>query len=121
MLLNNEEKLKVIIEHLSMENINLEINLTKYLVYIGKNNNVLNIQPLELNNKFIELSKPSNTYCKENYIDYNFIVDQIVDMSAPYLETQRDRKKINLYNKSNTVYFVILLETPFKVEKETFT
>ena len=90
MLLNCEETFKIIISYLSIEHTALEINLSKYLVYIGKNNNVLNIQPKELNSKYVELSKvshplfillflikTSNFSCKNDCIDYNYIVDEV--------------------------------------------
>ena len=74
MLLNCEEQFKIITAYLSSENQTLELNLTKYLLYIGKNNNVLNIQPSELNSKFVELSKVSSIDISISYICYHYIL-----------------------------------------------
>ena len=49
-----------------------------------KNN--LTIQPRIVNERFNELNKVFNSYCKVNYIDYNNAVDKILQMSLPYNE-----------------------------------
>ena len=49
-----------------------------------KNN--LTISPRIVNERFNELNKNFNTYCKINYIDYNNAVDKILQMSLPYNE-----------------------------------
>jgi len=57
----------------------------------------LSISPREVNQKFKSLSKPYNSFCKVNYIDYNFVVDQILQMSLPYSEA----KQLNNYNQAH--------------------
>ncbi len=37
-----------------------------------------------INIKFKNLKRPYNSYCRNNYIDYNNIVDKILKMSLPY-------------------------------------
>ena len=46
------------------------------------NENVINIRLI--NERFKLLNKPINTYCRNNYINYNGIVDKIVKLSQPY-------------------------------------
>ena len=52
---------------------------------------ILNTTIKEVNDTYELISKPFNLHCKENFIDYNFCVDQILSMSLPY----SDHKKIN--------------------------
>lgn len=68
-------------------------------------NSSMMISPRELNERFNLLNKPFNTYCKTNYIDYNFVVDQILQMSLPYSEAKQggasqDYNKITLSDPS---------------------
>ena len=37
-----------------------------------------------INKRFNQLTKPINSYCKRNYINYNGVVDKIVKLSQPY-------------------------------------
>jgi len=46
------------------------------------------ITPRDVNERFNLFNKPYNTYCKENYMDYNYIVDKILQMSLPYSESK---------------------------------
>jgi hypothetical protein len=78
-----------------------------------KNNNLsqVNIAPREVNNRMILFSKPYNPYCKTNYIDNNFIVDQILQMSLPYSEARNvEERKI-----AQTDYTVINNANPEKL------
>ena len=43
-------------------------------------------QMLEINERYRLLNKPHNTYCKKNFIDFNGVVDKIVQLSQPYGE-----------------------------------
>ena len=43
-------------------------------------------QFLEINERYRLLNKPHNTYCKKNFIDFNGVVDKIVQLSQPYGE-----------------------------------
>lgn len=60
---------------------------------------VLEIMIIDINKRYVELSTPFNTHCKENFMDYNFCVDQILSMSLPY----SDNKKSNTKNFINTI------------------
>jgi len=64
--------------------------------------NFMTITPRELNERFSILSRPFNTYCKQNYIDYNFAVDQILQMSLPYSEGKPVSDKVQ--SQENTIY-----------------
>jgi hypothetical protein len=60
---------------------------------IDKNENkkyvdLMTITPREVNDRFNLFNKPYNTYCKENYLDFNYIVDKILQMSLPYSESK---------------------------------
>ena len=46
-----------------------------------------------INKRFIELSKPINTYCRNNYINTDGIIDKIVKMSQPYFKDDKPKKK----------------------------
>ena len=39
-----------------------------------------------INERFRQLTRPINSYCRKNYINYNGIVDKIVKLSQPYGE-----------------------------------
>lgn len=39
---------------------------------------------IDINERFKLLNKPHNTYCQKNYIDYNSVVDKIIQLSQPY-------------------------------------
>lgn len=45
------------------------------------------ISPRVVNERFNLLNRPYNTFCKNNFIDYNESVDKILQMSLPYNET----------------------------------
>ena len=74
-----------IIEHLGKK-IKIEERFNTWLTIKKDYYNSMTIAPRELNERYKLLSKPFDTYCKQNYIDYNFIVDQILQMSLPYSE-----------------------------------
>ena len=44
------------------------------------------IKTQEINQRFKELTKPINTYCRKNFVNYNSIADKIIKMSQPYGE-----------------------------------
>ena len=43
-------------------------------------------QMFQINERYRLLNKPHNTYCKKNFIDFNGVVDKIVQLSQPYGE-----------------------------------
>lgn len=82
--------------------------------HISNENNIssiLYIDITEINQKYIDLSQPYNSYCKDNYIDYNFCVDQILSMSLPYSDSKKVNDnnnflldKYNISNNTNNLY-----------------
>lgn len=67
---------------------------TNYLLFMDKHRGTwesINISPREVNKKHRELIKTNNIYCKQNYLDLNYIVDEVLAMSLPYSETKKDK------------------------------
>ena len=62
------------------------------------NVNKLNLK--QINERFILLSKPVNTYCKKNYINKQGIIDQIIKTAQTYFKenTFNVKHKININN-----------------------
>ena len=52
-----------------------------------------------INKRFIQLTKPINTYCRENFININGIIDKIVKSSHPYLKSEFQKDS---YEKEKT-------------------
>lgn len=57
------------------------------------------LTPKLINERFKQLTRPINTYCRKNYINYNGIADKIVKWSQPYGE---ESNGIKLYNNEQT-------------------
>jgi hypothetical protein len=81
------DNFKFIIEYLNRTRNNYLSSLNKWLES-KKDYNVLSISAREINSRFNQLIKPSNPFCKNNFIDFNFVVDQILQMSIPYNDTK---------------------------------
>ena len=60
-------------------------------------NNKLYFSYAEINERFKEYSIPYSIYCRNNYIDYNLLIDRILSMSIPYNE----KKTANLLMDKN--------------------
>ena len=58
-------------------------------------NNKLYFSYTEINQRFKEFNKPYSIFCKNNYLDYNLIIDRILTMSIPYNETKRENNALN--------------------------
>ena len=54
----------------------------------------------EINKRFREYNSPYNTYCSNNYIDFNYIVDRILSMSLPYTDFKIEKNKSAITNSS---------------------
>lgn len=56
----------------------------------------LTIDPIAFNDRFNLLKTPCHPYCKNNFVDYNESIDQILQISLPYNEgnKSRDSKKV---------------------------
>ena len=86
-----------IIDYLNYKNkVNDRFNL--WLSHKKDYESHLKIHPRDLNERFLLLKKTFNSHCKVNYIDFNCVVDQILQMSLPYCET-----KSNNVNKKHVV------------------
>lgn len=57
------------------------------------------ITPRKVNQRYNELHKPYNTFCKNNYIDYNESVDRILQMSLPYNEGGKQSTNVIIAEK----------------------
>lgn len=63
--------------------------ITKFNLWLKQQKEIystMTIPPKEVNGRFNILIKPYNTFCKNNFIDYNESVDKILQMSLPYNE-----------------------------------
>ena len=95
-LVGNEEESNKLIDFFQIKN-NSFLEYYKILVdedipkKVDKNEITIKI----INKRFKEITKPINSYCKQNYINYNVIVDKIGHMSQPYGE---ESNGIQLYN-----------------------
>jgi hypothetical protein len=90
-----------IVDHLSQK-MKIKERFDNWLKLREDYKNFLTITPRELNERYKVLSRPFNTYCKQNYIDYNFVVDQILQMSLPYSEGRPTNEKVQ--SQENTLY-----------------
>ena len=65
-----------------------------------KISNKLYFNYIEINQRFKEYNSPFNVYCSDNYIDYNFIVDNILSMSLPYIDIKSNKIEENKLTNS---------------------
>ena len=65
-------------------------------------NNKLYFSYMEINQRFKEYNSSYSIYCKNNYIDYNLIIDRILTMSIPYNEGKSDNLFISRKENTNT-------------------
>lgn len=68
----------------------------------NKNQDILNFSIKEINKKYQDISKISNTYCKEDCIDFNYCVDQLLSMSLPYSDKNKSMKKDKTQEESRS-------------------
>ena len=73
-----------------------------------KDFNMMSIPPRDLNKKFNSLSKPTNKYCKTDFIDHNNIVDYILQTSISYNESSKNKPIIPAHEKKNNNPFGLL-------------
>ena len=64
-------------------------------------NNKLYFSYTEINQRFKEYNQSHSIYCKNNYIDYNLIIDRILTMSIPYNDAKNDNLFENRNNEGN--------------------
>lgn len=58
-----------------------------------------NISLKKINKRFIQLSKPMNSYCRKNYINFLGIIDKIIKTSQPYIINKSKRKPVKIIKK----------------------
>jgi hypothetical protein len=104
-----------IIEHISKKKKNIEDLFNSWLSSKKDYYNLMTISPRELNDRFKLLSKPFNPFCKTNYIDYNFVVDQILQMSLPYSEGKQ-----NLESHTQKIDNTFLYESSARQNQQPF-
>ena len=55
---------------------------------------------IEINERFKFLNKPTNSFCKKNFIDFNGIVDKIVKLSQSYSDNKTQNIKVRVREES---------------------
>lgn len=59
---------------------------------------------IEINERFKQLNKPSSASCQKNYIDYNSVVEKIIQLSQPFNEELKEGMfKDNIANFGNSL------------------
>lgn len=80
--LNNDPKLEEIFE--AYFNCYMNGFINKFNSWIGDNNSSFMPHPVEMNQKFMQLSRPQTSRMDQDFIEYNHIVDEILQISPPY-------------------------------------
>ena len=94
----SSEKISPIYSFLNRKYQNFEDKFKKWFEYNSSIfNNKLYFSYSEVNTRFKEYNQSHSIYCKNNYIDYNLIIDRILTMSIPYNESKTD----NLFIDTN--------------------
>ena len=91
----------------------------KYNLWIQSYTSILDEKILyfnynKINERFIEYNQTHSIYCKNNYIDYNLIIDRILTMSIPYNENRNDNSFINKKIGFGNIDSTSELNTTFK-------
>ena len=76
---------------------------------------ILNTTVREMNERYELINKPFNAHCKEDFVDYNFCVDQILSMSLPYSDHKKGKKSNNFNISVVDSNFI-----PLKENNETY-
>ena len=79
-------------------------------------NSKLYFSYMEINQRFKEYNISYSIYCKNNYIDYNLIIDRILTMSIPYNECKNDNLFVNKKNSTNE----LLLDNNSNINTNSF-
>ena len=99
----SEEELEPILYYLNKANENFKFNYERWYKILEKKLNELYFNHKEINQRFREYNQSFNEYCRNNYIDYNYIVDRILTMSLPYVDIKKEKDNIdNVDNLINT-------------------
>lgn len=91
--MNSSDYSEVVVKHTFKEIEHLEygLSLLNSSIHKGSNPHILNISTKELNSRFEKLTRPFNVGCKEDFIDYNSRVDQILKTSNPYSNQNKQK------------------------------
>ena len=118
-LCGKEEDCFLLINKLSKKN---QKFIDEYSAFINDNkiiaqisNNQISLQ--QINQRFILLSKPINTYCRKNYLNFQGIIDNIVKLSQPYYKDILNQKKAN-NKKLKKKKFIIKTNKTNEIEKK---
>ena len=121
-LCGKEEDCFLLINKLSKKN---QKFIDEYSAFINDNkiiaqisNNQISLQ--QINQRFILLSKPINTYCRKNYLNFQGIIDNIVKLSQPYYKDILNQKKAN-NKKLKKKKFIIKTNKTNEIEKKENT
>lgn len=98
------DNMKYIIEFLNRTKNKIMILFNDWLKS-KKDYSQMSIHPKELNIRYNQLIKPSNPFCKTNFIDFNFVVDQILQMSLPYSDTKNNNNINNSFTELSGITF----------------
>lgn len=84
-----------IVDVLKEEISDLEYYYNKFLTKVleKRGYDYINISVSQLNERYEILSKPFNQSCKVDFIDYNYIVDDILQTSLPYTRIKEKNEK----------------------------
>mmetsp|Transcript_17785 Transcript_17785/g.17487 ORF Transcript_17785/g.17487 Transcript_17785/m.17487 type:complete len:216 (-) Transcript_17785:542-1189(-) len=79
--LNSNKKLtEVLQEFLS----HIDNFIEKFNVWVNKNSGSFHPMPVAMNRKYIELSRPHNPKIEQDFVEYNHVVDEILEVAPPY-------------------------------------
>ena len=59
--------------------------IEKFNAWIDKNVHTFQPDPKYMNSKYIELSRPYNPRMEQDFVEYNHVVDEILQISPPYV------------------------------------
>ena len=81
-------------EYLNLHYENFSEKYKNWVNNIKDKKNEINLKIV--NEKYSQLKRPYNAYCKNNFIDYNGAVDRILHMSLPYNDNSKHQENKNL-------------------------
>lgn len=70
-------------------------------------NDSLLITPRDFNKRHSDLTRPANIFCRYNFLDLNYIVDEIISMSLPYSEVKKEKLITNEDDSQNNFHLKI--------------
>ena len=98
----SEVELEPISYYLNKKYENFEFNFDRWYKIIEKKIDLIYFQHYEINRRLREYNQSFNIYCKNNYIDYNYVVDRILTMSLPYVDIKKEKDNdANVDNNDN--------------------